>query len=61
MNLARMDDVSGCRLIFGSINELYSFREHFHKARYKHKRRNQKTRISMTTLNIQKNQAKRCA
>ncbi|MAI41393.1 MAG: (p)ppGpp synthetase [Gammaproteobacteria bacterium] len=40
MNLARMDDVAGCRLIFKSINELYSFREHFHKARFKHKRRN---------------------
>lgn len=40
MNLARMDDVAGCRLIFRSIKELYSFRDHFHKARFKHKRRN---------------------
>lgn len=40
MNLSRMDDVAGCRLIFRSIEELYSFREHFHKARFKHKRRN---------------------
>jgi hypothetical protein len=35
-----MDDVAGCRLIFQSINELYSFRDQFHKARFKHKRRN---------------------
>ena len=40
MNLSRMDDVAGCRLIFQSINELYSFRDQFHKARFKHKRRN---------------------
>lgn len=40
MNLSRMDDVAGCRLIFRGIEELYSFRDHFHKARFKHKRRN---------------------
>jgi hypothetical protein len=40
MELARMDDVAGCRLIFKSIEELQSFREDFHKARFKHKRRN---------------------
>lgn len=40
MNLARMDDVAGCRLIFKSVEELNSFREGFHKARFKHKRRN---------------------
>lgn len=40
MNLSRMDDIAGCRLIFRSINELYSFREKFHKARFNHKRRN---------------------
>ena len=40
MNLSRMDDVAGCRLIFKSIKELYSFRDQFHKARFKHKRRN---------------------
>lgn len=40
MKLARMDDVAGCRLIFNTIDELNSFREKFHKARFKHKRRN---------------------
>ncbi len=40
MQLSRMDDVAGCRLIFSDINELYAFRENFHKARFNHKRRN---------------------
>lgn len=35
-----MDDIAGCRLIFESIQELYTFREAFHKARFKHKRKN---------------------
>lgn len=41
MQLARMDDVAGCRLIFPSIDELYAFRENFHKARFNHTRKNQ--------------------
>jgi ppGpp synthetase/RelA/SpoT-type nucleotidyltranferase len=40
MELSRMDDVAGCRLIFRSIKELYEFRDDFHKARFKHKRKN---------------------
>jgi ppGpp synthetase/RelA/SpoT-type nucleotidyltranferase len=40
MQLARMDDVAGCRLIFESIDALYAFREHFHRAKFKHERRN---------------------
>lgn len=40
MQLARMDDVAGCRLIFNDVKKLYRFREVFHKARFKHKRRN---------------------
>lgn len=40
MQLARMDDVAGCRLIFPDIDSLYEFRSKFHKARFKHKRRN---------------------
>ena len=40
MNLVRMDDVAGCRLIFQSIEDLYNFRESFLKARFLHKRRN---------------------
>jgi hypothetical protein len=41
MNLARMDDVAGCRLIFRSIADLYKFRADFLKAKFKHKRRNE--------------------
>lgn len=40
MQLSRMDDVAGCRLIFGGIRELYAFRNKFHKARFNHTRRN---------------------
>ena len=41
MQLSRMDDVAGCRLIFRSCDELYAFRKEFHKARFNHKRRNE--------------------
>lgn len=41
MQLARMDDVAGCRLIFRNIKELNKFRGEFHKARrFNHKMRN---------------------
>ena len=40
MQLARMDDVAGCRLIFPDIKALYAFRGIFHRARFNHKRRN---------------------
>jgi putative GTP pyrophosphokinase len=40
MELARMDDVAGCRLIFKTIDKLNEFRAAFHQARFKHKRRN---------------------
>lgn len=40
MELARMDDVAGCRLIFPSIATLHEFRTHFHKASFAHKIRN---------------------
>lgn len=40
MQLARMDDVAGCRLIFKNVKDLYVFRVRFHKARFNHKRRN---------------------
>src|SRR5215208_7876629 len=40
MQLSRMDDVAGCRLIFRTSKELYEFRGEFHKARFDHKRRN---------------------
>jgi putative GTP pyrophosphokinase len=41
MQLSRMDDVAGCRLIFKSLKELYAFRIRFHRARFNHKRRNE--------------------
>lgn len=40
MQLARMDDVAGCRLIFRNIKDLSKFRGSFQKARFNHKRRN---------------------
>ena len=40
MQLARMDDVAGCRLIFKDIDSLNQFRNNFHKARFHHKRKN---------------------
>ncbi|WP_220376884.1 RelA/SpoT domain-containing protein [Cupriavidus taiwanensis] len=40
MELSRMDDVAGCRLIFPTVDELYSFRGRFHNARFAHRRRN---------------------
>jgi ppGpp synthetase/RelA/SpoT-type nucleotidyltranferase len=42
MLLARLDDVAGCRLIFQDMVALYSFRDGFHSARFKHKLRNEK-------------------
>ncbi len=41
MQLSRMDDVAGCRLIFRTVEDLYSFRADFHKARFHHERRNE--------------------
>lgn len=40
MQLARMDDVAGCRLIFKDIKTLNRFRSNFHKARFHHARKN---------------------
>ncbi|MGI0015989.1 MAG: RelA/SpoT domain-containing protein, partial [Nitrososphaera sp.] len=36
MQLHRMDDVAGCRLIFKNIDELYKFSEKLHQARFNH-------------------------
>lgn len=41
MQLHRMDDVAGCRLIFKNIEELYAFRERFHSAHFNHKLKNE--------------------
>jgi (p)ppGpp synthase/HD superfamily hydrolase len=40
MELARMDDVAGCRLIFPNYRSLAVFREKIHRARFGHKLRN---------------------
>ena len=40
MQLARMDDVAGCRLIFRNLKELNRFRAEFHTARFNHIMRN---------------------
>lgn len=40
MQLARMDDLAGCRLIFPSLNDLAAFRSDFHKAGFRHRRKN---------------------
>jgi putative GTP pyrophosphokinase len=41
MELARMDDIAGCRLIFQNIQDLRDFRGKIHNARFKHRRRNE--------------------
>lgn len=40
MQLARMDDVAGCRLIFNDIQSLYHFREEFHSSHFHHELKN---------------------
>jgi len=40
MELARMDDVAGCRLIFPDYDSLVSFRREFHRARFGHTLKN---------------------
>lgn len=40
MDLARMDDVAGCRLIFPNRRRLAAFRKEFHRARFGHKLKN---------------------
>lgn len=36
MQLARMDDIAGCRIIFRNIRQLHQFRASLHKARFNH-------------------------
>ena len=42
MQLGRMDDVAGCRLIFADIDQLRVFRDEIHKAKFNHKLKNHK-------------------
>lgn len=39
MQLSRMHDIAGCRVIFPSIEEMLRFRQSVHDARFNHKRR----------------------
>lgn len=41
MQLARMDDVAGCRLIFRNERELRKFRQSLHNARFNHRLRHE--------------------
>jgi GTP pyrophosphokinase len=41
MELARMDDIAGCRLIFDDVPKLHEFRKSLHAAKFKHKKRNE--------------------
>lgn len=41
MQLGRMHDIAGVRVIFQNINELEDFRTDFHRARFKHVRKSQ--------------------
>jgi putative GTP pyrophosphokinase len=47
MQLARMDDVAGCRLIFKDIRNLNRCRSNFHKARFHHKRKNDSEKVTI--------------
>jgi len=46
MQLARMDDVAGCRLIFPNIEALNEFRAKLHKASFKHVLKNEKDKYN---------------
>lgn len=50
MELSRMDDVAGCRLIFKNIEDLHAFRKDFHKARFSHIRKNQEDKYNYIKL-----------
>jgi len=39
MQLGRMHDIAGCRVIFPNVDSLIAFRQDLHKARFAHKRR----------------------
>ncbi|WP_454617531.1 RelA/SpoT domain-containing protein [Bradyrhizobium cenepequi] len=49
MQLARMDDVAGCRLIFPNVAALTSFREELHRAKFNHVRRNEAAKYDYIT------------
>ena len=50
MELAQMQDVAGCRLIFPTIEELREFRRELHRARFKHVLKNAKDKYDYISL-----------
>lgn len=46
MQLGRMDDVAGCRLIFENINDIIKFRTKMHDARFNHNLKNDKDKYN---------------
>lgn len=46
MELSRMDDIAGCRLIFNDIESLNKFRSELHRSRFKHELRNEKSKYN---------------
>jgi ppGpp synthetase/RelA/SpoT-type nucleotidyltranferase len=49
MQLARMDDIAGCRLIFPTIPALITFREELHRAKFNHLRKNDASKYDYIT------------
>jgi len=41
MQLARMDDIAGCRVIFQTMEDMYAFRAKLHAATFNHRLRNE--------------------
>jgi len=39
MQVARMHDIAGCRVIFDSVGDLVEYRKRIHRARFKHERK----------------------
>jgi ppGpp synthetase/RelA/SpoT-type nucleotidyltranferase len=39
MQLARMHDIVGCRIVFDDLKQLQSYRKNFNRSRFRHKRR----------------------
>jgi len=46
MDLARMDDVAGCRLIFQDMDQLHQFRNEIFRARFDHIRKNEENKYN---------------
>jgi ppGpp synthetase/RelA/SpoT-type nucleotidyltranferase len=49
MQLARMDDVAGCRLIFPTVKTMVDFRTAFQRSQFKHRRKNELDKYDYVT------------